>query len=198
MNKQRLTLLFGSFNPIHIGHLLICQFLLRNGLTDLIWIVVTPKSPFKLKVNMPDAQVRLEWVRKSIPESLKDRIIPSDIELSIPAPNYTYLTLRAISSTIGNNYQISLLMGQDTYECLPLWRNREEIVEYPVYIYPRGCRKRILTLHKHHYPLTHAPVFDISSTQIRQRISLGESEILEIPHQILNHVVSYYRSHNFR
>ncbi len=163
-------LYFGTFNPIHIGHLIIANHLVENSDLDEIWMVVTPHNPFKKKSSLLDNHHRLELVFKAT--EAYDKIKPSDIEFALPQPNYTVFTLAHISDTYPE-HSFSLIMGEDNLKSLHKWKNYETILEHHhVYVYPRISGGVIETQFDNN-PRIHkidSPIIEISSTMIRKGI----------------------------
>jgi nicotinate-nucleotide adenylyltransferase len=163
-------LYFGTFNPIHIGHLIIANHLVENSDLDEIWMVVTPHNPFKKKSSLLDNHHRLELVFKATENY--DKIKPSDIEFALPQPNYTVYTLAHISDTYPE-HSFSLIMGEDNLKSLHKWKNYETILEHHhIYVYPRISEGVIETQFDNN-PRIHkidSPIIEISSTMIRKGI----------------------------
>ncbi len=167
---MKIGLYFGTFNPIHVGHLIIANHLVENSDLDQIWFVVTPLSPFKKKSNLLANHHRLEMVYMATENY--DKLKPSDIEFSLPEPNYTVYTLANLEEKYPN-YDFSLLMGEDNLKSFHKWKNYEAILEnYNLYVYPRISEGIIEHQFKNH-PKIHkanAPIIEISSTMIRKSI----------------------------
>jgi nicotinate-nucleotide adenylyltransferase len=163
-------LYFGTFNPVHIGHLIIANHLVENSDLDEIWMVVTPHNPFKKKSSLLDNHHRLELVFKATENY--DKIKPSDIEFTLPQPNYTVYTLAHISDTYPE-HSFSLIMGEDNLKSLHKWKNYETILEHHhIYVYPRISEGTIETQFDNN-PRIHkinSPIIEISSTMIRKGI----------------------------
>ena len=163
-------LYFGTFNPVHIGHLIIANHLVENSDLDEIWMVVTPHNPFKKKSSLLDNHHRLELVFKATENY--DKIKASDIEFTLPQPNYTVYTLAHISDTYPE-HSFSLIMGEDNLKSLHKWKNYETILEHHhIYVYPRISEGTIETQFDNN-PRIHkinSPIIEISSTMIRKGI----------------------------
>lgn len=168
--KKNIGLYFGTFNPIHIGHLIIANHMVENSDLDEIWMVVTPHNPFKNKSSLLDNHHRFEMVYKATEDY--DKIKPSDIEFNLPQPNYTVHTLAHISDKYPD-YNFNLIMGEDNLKSLHKWKNYEVILEnHNVYVYPRISEGKVETQFDNH-PKIHrvdAPIVQISSTMIRNGI----------------------------
>ncbi|MDO6676557.1 nicotinate (nicotinamide) nucleotide adenylyltransferase [Tenacibaculum sp. 1_MG-2023] len=168
---KNIGLYFGTFNPIHIGHLIIANHLVENSDLDEIWMMVTPHNPFKKKSSLLDNHHRLEMVY--LATEGYEKIQPSDIEFKLPQPNYTINTLAHISEK-HPNYKFSLIMGEDNLKSLHKWKNYEFILEdYNIYVYPRISKGVVENQFKDHEKIhrVEAPIVQISSTMIRNAIN---------------------------
>ena len=172
---KNIGLYFGTFNPIHIGHLIIANHMVENSDLDEIWMVVTPHNPFKKKSSLLDNHHRFEMVYRATEDY--DKISPSDIEFKLPQPNYTVHTLAHISEKYPSN-NFSLIMGEDNLKSLHKWKNYEAILEHHnVYVYPRISEGQVETQFDNH-PKIHrvnAPIVEISSTMVRNAIRDGKN-----------------------
>mgnify|MGYP000454019098 FL=1 len=167
---MKIGLYFGTFNPIHVGHLIIANHMVENSDLDEIWLVVTPHNPFKKKSSLLDNHHRLELVFKAVEKY--DKIKPSDIEFSLPQPNYTVHTLAHISEKYPQ-HEFSLIMGEDNLKSLHKWKNYETILEHHhIYVYPRISDGKTATQFDQHPKIhkTNAPIVEVSSTMIRNGI----------------------------
>lgn len=172
---MKIGLYFGTFNPIHIGHLIIANHMAEHADLDQIWMVVTPHNPLKKKDTLLKDALRLELVHLATEGYPK--IKPSDIEFKLPQPSYTVNTLAYIQEKYPNN-EFSLIMGEDNLKSFHKWKNYEVILQnHDIYVYPRLDAKNSLaevkknTLENH--PKIHfidAPVVEISATFIREAI----------------------------
>jgi nicotinate-nucleotide adenylyltransferase len=167
---MKVGLFFGSFNPIHVGHLIIANHMVEYSDLDEIWMVVTPHNPFKKKSSLLDNNHRFELVYRATENYPK--IKPSNIEFKLPQPNYTVHTLAHISDEYPKN-EFSLIMGEDNLKSFHKWKNYEAILEHhSLYVYPRISGKTTTTQFDNH-PKIHkveAPIVEISSTMIRNGI----------------------------
>jgi len=168
---KNIGLYFGTFNPIHIGHLIIANHMVEYSDLDEIWMVVTPHNPFKKKSSLLDNHHRLEMVFMATEDY--EKIVPSDVEFKLPQPNYTVFTLATLTEK-HPNFNFNLIMGEDNLKSLHKWKNYETILEdYQVYVYPRISEGNIETQFDNH-PKIHrvdAPIIEISSTMIRNGIA---------------------------
>ena len=173
---MKIGLYFGTFNPIHVGHLIIANHFAEHSNLDQVWCVVTPKSPMKKKQSILDNNQRLEMVYLATKEYPK--IKPSDIEFQLKQPNYTIHTLAYLEEKYPE-YEFALIMGEDNLVSLPKWKNAEVILErYPIYVYPRKLHSEAL---KHtiqgNINKIDAPVIEISSSFIRKAIKEGKNAV---------------------
>ena len=167
---MKIGLYFGTFNPIHVGHLIIANHMVENSDLDEIWMVVTPHNPFKKKKSLLENHHRLELVYRATENYFK--IKPSNIEFKLPQPNYTVFTLAHISDEYPNK-EFCLIMGEDNLKSFHKWKNYETILEHHhIYVYPRIAEGNVEHQFKNH-PKIHtvdAPIVQISSTMIRNGI----------------------------
>src|SRR5688572_2401979 len=130
---MKIGLYFGSFNPIHSGHLIIANHVLNESSLDRVWFVVTPQNPFKITTALLNEYDRLHLVRAAIEDD--PRMRASDIEFSLPKPSYTVNTLAYLSERYPE-HEFSIIMGSDSFQNLNKWKNFEVIVRnYTIYIY---------------------------------------------------------------
>ena len=192
---KRVGLFFGSFNPIHIGHLIIANHLVENSDLDEVWFVVTPQSPFKQKKSLLDNHQRYELAYLAT-ESY-DHLSVSNIEFGLPQPNYTIDTLTHISEKY-EGIQFAILMGEDNLKSFHKWKNYEVILsDYHIYTYPRISEGKIPKTFKNHPKITNvkAPIIEISSTMIRKGIAEGKNVIPLLPNEVWKYIdeMNFYR-----
>ena len=170
---MNIGLFFGSFNPIHIGHQIIAQYLLEFTELEQIWIIVSPQNPLKDPDSLIHAYDRLEMCKLAFED--QDAIQVKDIELHLPQPSYTIDTLTYLKEKY-TTHQFSLIMGEDNLVSLPKWKNYELLLrDYHLYVYPRtGSATSILHTHPHVH-LTATPKMEISASFIRKAIKEGKS-----------------------
>jgi len=174
--SKKVGLYFGTFNPIHIGHLAIANHMVEFSDLDEIWFVVTPQSPFKVKSSLLDNHHRYQMVYDVVLEYPK--LKPSNIEFNLPQPNYTINTLVHLEEKYGDKYNFSLIMGEDNLKGFHKWKNYEVILEnYMIYIYPRISKNHIPDQFKNHKKIqfVDAPIMEISSTFIRKNYKAGKN-----------------------
>ena len=172
---MKIGLYFGTFNPIHIGHLIIANHMAEFSNLDQIWMVVTPHNPLKKKSTLLDDYHRLQMVHLATEDFPK--IKPSDIEFKLLQPNFTVNTLVHLEEKYPN-YEFSLIMGEDNLKSFHKWKNYEVILaHHEIYVYPRlSVEEDVLQLKNH--PKIHfiaAPIVEISSTFIRDNIKNGKN-----------------------
>jgi nicotinate-nucleotide adenylyltransferase len=169
---MNIGLYFGSFNPIHVGHLIIANHILNESAVEKIWFVVSPQNPFKESANLMNEYDRLHLVQKAIEED--PRLKASDIEFSLPKPSYTVHTLAYLKEKYPEHH-FQIIMGSDGFQNLGNWKNAEFIIEnYPIIIYRRPGFEVHNTLNAK-ITIMDAPLLDISSTHIRELIRSGKS-----------------------
>lgn len=169
--NNNIGLYFGTFNPIHIGHLTIANHMAEFSDLDEIWLVVTPHNPFKKKSTLLDNHHRLEMVRLATENYPK--LKPSTVEFDLPQPNYTVNTLAVLEEKYPD-YTFNLIMGEDNLKSLHKWKNYEVILDrYSIFVYPRISEGVIEHQFKDHAKITKvkAPIMEISSTFIRTSIA---------------------------
>ncbi|MFV8225456.1 nicotinate (nicotinamide) nucleotide adenylyltransferase [Christiangramia aquimixticola] len=169
--NRKVGLFFGSFNPIHTGHLIIANHMVENSDLDEVWLIVTPHNPLKKKSTLLDNHHRLEMVYKACEgyEKLK----PSDIEFGLKQPNYTVDTLAHLQEKYPTN-DFCLIMGEDNLKSLHRWKNYEVILEHhEIYVYPRIASGKTSEEFKDHAKIVRvdAPIVEISATFIRKSIA---------------------------
>lgn len=182
---MKIGLYFGTFNPIHVGHLIIANHMAENSDLEQVWLVVTPHNPHKKKETLLDDYHRLQMVHLATEDFPK--LKPSDIEFKLSQPNYTVNTLVHLEEKYPD-HEFSLIMGEDNLKSLHKWKNYEALLQnHDIYVYPRleakgrtgeaiSAEKEHIDLKKH--PKVHlidAPVVEISSTFIRNNIKEGKN-----------------------
>ncbi|AVM49661.1 nicotinate (nicotinamide) nucleotide adenylyltransferase [Capnocytophaga sp. oral taxon 878] len=187
MNKQ-VGLFFGSFNPIHIGHLIIANHLVEHSTMDELWLVVTPQNPFKEKQSLLDNHLRLEMVNLAVEQYPKLRA--SNIEFQLPQPNYTVNTLAYLEEKYPN-VSFALIMGEDNLKSLHKWKNYEHILaHYPIYVYPRISEGEFPdTLIQHpQIKRVAAPIIELSATFIREEIKAKRNVHPLLPEKVWQYI----------
>ncbi|SHI64327.1 nicotinate-nucleotide adenylyltransferase [Mesonia phycicola] len=168
--QKKVGLYFGSFNPIHIGHVVIANHMVEFSDLDEVWMVVTPHNPLKKKSTLLADRDRLDMVYRATKEY--ENIIASDIEFNLPQPSYTVNTLAHLEEK-HPRHQFALIMGEDNLNTLHKWKNSDIILErYEVFVYPRVTNSEVKEEFKNHPKITQvkAPIMQISSTFVRNAI----------------------------
>lgn len=182
-------LFFGSFNPIHIGHLIIAESLLESTPLEQVWLVISPQNPFKEKKSLLNAYDRYRLAEIATADN--PRIFPSNVEFNLPTPSYTIDTLTELTRQFPT-YDFSLLMGGDNLGSLHKWKKAEVIVqEYNIYAYPRKESKPP-QVESPRIQQAEAPLMEISATNIRKRLAEDRSVRYLLPPE----VIRYIREHN--
>lgn len=185
---MKIGLYFGTFNPIHIGHLIIANHMAEHSDLDQIWMVVTPQNPHKQKSSLLDDYHRLHMVYLATEDYQK--IQPSDIEFKLPLPNYTVNTLAHLQEKFPK-HEFSLIMGEDNLNSLHKWKNYEVILQnHDIYVYPRFNSGEIDEQFVNHAKIHRvgAPVIELSSTFIRENIKNSKNVVPMLPSKVWEYV----------
>ncbi|UOG74310.1 nicotinate (nicotinamide) nucleotide adenylyltransferase [Hymenobacter tibetensis] len=186
--RTRVGLLFGSFNPIHTGHLILAQYMATH--TDLteVWLVVSPQSPYKVNQELLPEQDRLSLVAAAIAGNHLLRAI--DLEFQLPKPNFTITTLDVLKRQ-HPELDFVLLMGGDNLVGLAGWKDSARIQqEFDIYVYPRPGSVTSPDTHNSRVQLVQAPLLDISATFVRNSIQAGKSIRYLVPEAVENQIVA--------
>jgi nicotinate-nucleotide adenylyltransferase len=187
---MKIGLYFGTFNPIHMGHLIIANHLAEHTNLEQIWMVVTPHNPLKEKSTLLSDYNRLHLVRLATEEYPK--IKPSDIEFKLPQPNYTVNTLAHLMEKYPQ-HEFSLIMGEDNLKSFHKWKNYDYILKHhDIYVYPRVSEGEENIEFKGHPRIHHieAPIVEISSTFIRDNIKNKKNIRPLLPQDVWEYVDS--------
>ncbi|MDY2586357.1 nicotinate (nicotinamide) nucleotide adenylyltransferase [Winogradskyella aquimaris] len=192
---MKVGLYFGTFNPIHIGHLTIANHLAEHSDLDQIWFVVTPQSPFKKKSSLLDDRQRYEMVYLATKDYLKLR--PCDIEFGLKQPNYTIDTLTYLQEK-HPDYEFALIMGEDNLKSFHKWKNYELILEnHSIYVYPRLSDGKVEKKFNNHSKIFNisAPIMELSSTFIREEIKAGRNIRPMLPDKVWHYIdeMNFYK-----
>lgn len=191
---MKIGLYFGSFNPIHHGHLVIANYILQHAHLDQVWFVVSPQNPLKRSATLLNEYHRLHLVRLAVEGESKLRA--SDIEFKLPKPSYTVDTLAYLQEKYPND-EFSIIMGSDSFQNLPKWKNHQWLIKnYPIYVYRRPEHEQLPD-----YPgargveIVDAPLLPISSTDIRSKLKTGQTVRYLLPDSVLEEIEKsgYYR-----
>lgn len=174
---MRIGIYSGSFNPIHLGHTRLAEYILRQTELDEVWLMVSPNNPLKQKSELLDERIRYHLAELATAEL--EGIRPSDFEFNLPQPNYTVNTLAALKSTYPE-HSFSLIIGSDNMAIFHLWRDWRTILNnYPIIVYPREGDdiSRLCSLYPEMHVTENAPYLNVSATDIRTH--LDDNELLK-------------------
>jgi nicotinate-nucleotide adenylyltransferase len=189
---MKIGLYFGSFNPVHTGHLIIANHMLNETSLEKIWFIVSPQNPFKNTAGLLNEYNRLHLIRLATEDD--NRIKASDIEFNLPRPSYTVDTLAYLDEKYPG-HEFSIIMGSDSFQNLHKWKNYEVIINRcRLYIYVRPGFEVINTI-KADLMVVDAPLLQISATQIRQLIKANKSIRYMVPQKVWDEIESsgYYK-----
>ena len=192
---SKIGLYFGTFNPIHVGHLIIANHLAEYSDLSEIWFVVTPHNPFKKKKTLLENHHRFELVYRATENYPK--LKPSDIEFNLTQPNYTVTTLAHISEKYPEK-EFCLIMGEDNLKSFHKWKNYQAILDqHEIYVYPRIAHGTLEHQFKNHPKITRieAPIMEISSTLIRNGIEAHKNVQPLLPAAVWEYMdeMNFYR-----
>lgn len=192
---MNIGLFFGSFNPIHIGHLIIANHILNESEIERVWFIVSPQNPFKGQKTLLNEFDRLHLVRLAVEND--NRIKCSDIEFGLPKPSYTADTLAFLSEKFPD-YRFSIIMGSDSYQNLNKWKNSESIISnYHIYVYKR-LGHDVKDLGKSQPHILKAPIIEVSASLIRSNIQNGKSIRYLVPETVREEIETrkFYKKKN--
>lgn len=178
----------GSFDPIHIGHAIIAQHIIGSGIVDRLWFMVSPVNPLKVgkerQVADTDRLRMVEMVSRPM-----EGVETSAFEFTMPKPSYTIDTLNALQAKFPDD-EFYLVIGADNWTVFDKWRNREEIVEkYHVLVYPRlGYEINIPDELQERVMIVDAPIIELSSTMVRERLAQGQSVRYYVPDEVAQYI----------
>ena len=162
----------GSFNPVHVAHLALANYLCEYEGLDEVWFMVSPRNPFKQECELLDDNSRLELVRLAVAGYSKFKA--SDFEFHLPKPSYTIHTLHKLSESFPER-EFILIIGSDNWQVFNQWKSPEEIIQkYQILIYPRPNYEISPETLPHHVKMVHTPLLEISSSFIRESIAKGK------------------------
>ena len=197
---KKIGLFFGSFNPIHIGHLILANYILEHSDMQELWFVVSPQNPFKEKKSLLNDHNRLDMVQLAIKNYQKMRA--SNVEFSLPTPSYTIDTLTYLQEK-HPDYSFSLIMGEDNLGSLHKWKNYELLLKnHQIIVYPRILGEDIstplnVTELKNHENIHQidAPIIELSATEIRNMIKEGKNTRPMLPPEVFEYLdgSSFYK-----
>ncbi len=190
--KMKIGLYFGSFNPIHTGHLIIANHIANNTELDEVWFVVSPQNPFKNTNSLLNEQHRLSLVKIAIEGEKK--LKASNVEFKLPKPSYTANTLLYLSEKYPKHF-FSIIMGSDSFQNIEKWKNYKYIVNnYNIFIYQR--LSFFIENEDENITIVNAPLLEISSTQIRKKIKEKKSIRYLVTDDVMREIElkNYYNS----
>lgn len=197
---KKIGLFFGSFNPIHIGHLILANYILEHSDMQELWFVVSPQNPFKEKKSLLKDHNRLDMVQLATKNYPKMRA--SNVEFSLPTPSYTIDTLTYLQEKYPD-YSFSLIMGEDNIGSLHKWKNYELLLQnYQIIVYPRifgedtstSLNVQELKNHQNIHKID-APIIELSATEIRNMIKAGRNVRPMLPPEVFEYLdgSSFYK-----
>ncbi len=189
---MRIGIFGGSFDPIHTGHAIIAQYMISSGLVDRLWFMVSPVNPLKVdkerQVADTDRLRMVEMVSRPM-----EGVETSAFEFTMPRPSYTIDTLNALQAKFPDD-EFYLVTGGDNWQIFNKWRNSEEILaKYHLLIYPRlGYEVNIPVELQDRVKLVDAPIIELSSTEIRQRLADGKSVRYYVPDEVMGYIERHH------
>jgi len=169
----KIGLFFGSFNPVHVGHLIIANIMVETSDLNQVWFIVSPQNPHKSSRSLAHEFDRYDMVQAAIQDSYHLRV--SDIEFNMDKPSYTVDTLAYLSDK-NPEHDFSLIIGEDNLQSFPRWKNYEAIINnYGLYVYPRPSDKKSELSEHPNVHWVDAPILDISATFVRSLVKDGKS-----------------------
>jgi nicotinate-nucleotide adenylyltransferase len=188
---MKIGLYFGSFNPIHVGHLIIASFIANNTDVDHVWFVVSPQNPLKKSSTLLNEYHRLHLVQLAIEDD--DQLKISDVEFKLPRPSYTIDTLTYLTEKY-SGHSFSVIMGSDSMQNISRWKNYELLLNnYSFYIYQRPGF--VVDKLSEKIQILDAPLLEISSTEIRKLLKADKSIRYLVPDKVRIEIekAGYYR-----
>jgi len=189
---MKIGLYFGSFNPVHNGHLIIGQHILNETNIEKLWFVVSPQNPLKNQKTLLNEYDRLHLVKLAIDGS--PNLKAADVEFKLPKPSYTIDTLTHLHEKYPQ-HQFSIVMGSDSFQNIEAWKNADQLKKnYPIYVYERPGFPLTETNSKNIIPVQ-APLLQISSTHIRELLQKNKSIRFLVPDIVKEEITrnNYYK-----
>lgn len=175
-------LFFGSFNPVHMGHMIIANLVKETTDVKEVWFIVSPQNPFKKNKSLLHEFDRLDMVRAAIADDYSFKAV--DIEFNMPKPSYTIDTLTLLQDKYPDK-KFHLIIGQDNLEAFPRWKNYQMILEnFNLIVYPRPNANSAEFVKDYNVQLIEAPEVDISATLIRKLVREGKSIKYLVPEPV--------------
>jgi nicotinate-nucleotide adenylyltransferase len=184
--RKKVGLFFGSFNPVHVGHMIIANFMVVNGSVEEVWMVVSPHNPLKDKASLANDHDRLHLVNLAIGHNVK--IKASNIEFSLPKPSYTIDTLTYLVEK-HPSYDFNLIMGGDNLATIDKWKNYEKLLaEFKVLVYSRPNYDLSTKIKYANVTIVEAPLLDISASYIRECLRQKKSIQYLVPDEVFKYL----------
>ena len=195
---KRVGLFFGSFNPLHVGHMILANYMVVHTEMKEVWFVVSPQNPFKERKSLLNAIHRYAIVERTIEHDVRFKV--SNVEFAMPKPSYTVDTLVKLQEQFPEN-NFSLIMGQDNLTHIHKWKNSEVLLrDYSIYVYPRagsdkldvkGINDTLSNIH-----MVEAPIVEVSATAIRKDISKGKDVSWFLPEKAWKYIaeMNFYKN----
>jgi nicotinate-nucleotide adenylyltransferase len=184
---MKVGLFFGSFNPIHIGHLIIANVMVELSDLEEVWFVVSPQNPLKSSKSLAHEFDRLDMVELAVEDNYHMKV--TDVEFNMPRPSYTIDTLAYLSEKYPQ-HEFKLIIGEDNLVSFPRWKNYELILKnYGLYVYPRPCD--VVEEHIRNHPnvkMIPAPIIDVSATFIRECLKNNKSIQYLVPDKVVQFI----------
>ena len=192
---MKIGLFFGTFNPIHVGHMIIGNYMAEYSDLDEVWFVVTPHNPLKKKDTLLADLHRYRMVEEATEDFPK--LKPSNIEFGLPQPNYTVNTLTYLQEKYPGE-TFCLIMGEDNLQSFHKWKNYEVLLEnYNIYVYPRIFKEKKANFEKHQgkYTFVDSPIIEISSTFIRNAVKEKKDIRPMLPEKVWKYIdqMNFYK-----
>ncbi|MGP1514579.1 MAG: nicotinate (nicotinamide) nucleotide adenylyltransferase [Bacteroidales bacterium] len=191
-SKKKIGLYFGSFNPIHLGHLILANYFIQNTNLSKIWFVVSPQNPLKGRLSLLDDDIRFRLVQLAIKDNLS--FVASNVEFGLSLPSYTINTLEYLS-TRNADKEFSIIMGEDNLNNFDKWKDYQKIIEnYQIYVYPRQVISGMDKVKRgdkyldSNITMVNAPIINISASYVRELLRKGQSVRYFVPDRVYEEI----------
>lgn len=191
-SKKKIGLYFGSFNPIHLGHLILANYFIQNTNLSKIWFVVSPQNPLKGRLSLLDDDIRFRLVQLAIKDNLS--FVASNVEFGLSLPSYTINTLEYLS-TRNADKEFSIIMGEDNLNNFDKWKDYQKIIEnYQIYVYPRQVMSGMDKVKRgdkyldSNITMVNAPIINISASYVRELLRKGQSVRYFVPDRVYEEI----------